>query len=116
MRLLFRGVLAAYACREIISESKSAELAADPSATAASYDAEIEFRRERTQDAPRAGQQRRSFEFVGSRPQAVGLNPLRAREQRCTVNAIPVRRVMEVNLTFRPFDLERSEHGKVGAD
>ena len=116
MRLLFRRILATHGCREIASEREFTELAADPSAIAAGHDAEIEFPRERTQDTPRAGQQWRPLEFVGSRPQAVGCNPLRAREQRCAIHAIPVWGVMHINFAFGPLDFKRPEHGKIGAD
>ncbi len=80
MRLSFRGVLAANACRKVAGELEFAELATNARAVSAGDDAEIKFLSEKPHDAARAGEQRRVFEFVGAGPETIGFEPFGARE------------------------------------
>ena len=112
----FRRVFAAHTCGEVISERKFPDLAANSRAIAAADNAELEFCRERAQDASGAGQQRRPFDFVGSSPETVGIQPLRARKLRRAIDAEPIRGIMRGDFTFGPVDVQGAEHGKISAN
>src|SRR5580692_6461359 len=92
-----------------------AELAPDARAVAAGDDAEIKFLGEEPDDAARAREQRRVFQFVGAGPEAVGFDPLGAREPSGAINPQPVGGIVLRELALGPADAQRSKHGEIGA-
>jgi hypothetical protein len=92
-----------------------AELAPDARAVAAGDDAEIKFLGEEPDDAARAREQRRVFQFVGAGPEAVGFDPLGAWESSGAINPQPVGGLVLRELALGPPDAQRSKHGEIGA-
>lgn len=90
MWLALCGVLAADACGKIGRQFEFAELTTNALAVSAGNDAEIVFPGEEADDAARASEQWRVFEFVGAGPEAFGRKPSGAREPSGAVNAQPI--------------------------
>jgi hypothetical protein len=116
MGLAFGSVLAANTCRKIACKFELAELTANALAISTCDDAKIKFLSQETEDAARAWEQRRIFEFVGAGPEAAGLHPFGTREQGCTVNAQPIGGIVQREFALGPMDAQGVKHGEIGAE
>jgi hypothetical protein len=116
MRLFLRGVFAANTRGKIAAQLELAKLAPHALAVSAGDDAKVIFRSEEPDDAPRACEQWRVFLFVSAHPEAIGFEPFGSREQRGTVNAQPIRRVMLLEFALGPVDAQSMKHREIGAE
>lgn len=116
MRFALRGVFAANTCGKILDEPKFAKLAANARTVSAGDDAEMEFLGEYADDAARAGEQRRVFQFVGASPEAVGIEPFGTRKLSGAINAEPIRGIVQRELALRPIDAQSMKHREIGAE
>jgi len=116
MRFFLRGVFAANARGEITGEFELAQLAAHALAISAGDDAEVIFLSEEPDDAARACEQRRVFQFVGAHPEAIGFEPFGAREHCGAVNAQPIGRIVLREFALGPVDTHSMKHPEIGAE
>ena len=71
---------------------------------------------EQPDNAARAGEQRRVFEFVGASPEAVGFEPFRAGDLSGAVNAEPIGGIVLREFAFGPVDSQSMKHREIGAE
>ena len=81
-----------------------AELAANAAPVSADDDAEIVFPRKEPNYAARASKQQRAFELVRVIPKAVSIEPFDARQPGGTVNAQPIRGIVQREVALCPID------------
>src|SRR5690349_11144604 len=104
MRLAAFGILRANAHAKQLEKIKLFELAVNSCAIAAGHQREQIRRIESFQKRSRARQQTRIFALIALRPELVRELPLRTRDFRGAIHAIPIRRVMTREIAAAEFD------------
>lgn len=113
MRLSAGRVLAANARGKQRCQAQAAELLGDARTIAACNQRECEMPRKLSEDLPRPRQKRGLKPAIVAAPQPVGFIPAGLREARSAVHAIPIRRIVALQVGEPPVDAQRSEHPHV---
>ena len=115
MRLAPRSIFTAHARGENPGQSETAKLAGDALAVAARDNAEDELPSKLPQDAARAEEQLWAQPSVRAAPESVGLFPALPRNSRRAIDAVPIGRIVPLQIRETPVHPERAKHLQIGA-
>jgi hypothetical protein len=100
---------------KIIGKREFPQLLAHPGPIPAGDDSQNEVSLERADNLSCTGHQPGIFSIVGESPDTVGFVPLRTRETRGAIDAIPIGRIVAGKIAEAPLDAQSFEHREVGA-